>query len=246
MENTLRPWRLLSAEEVMMKALVLFLLAVGSAQAMPILNMNTPGAENLTVYPDHMNPNLYYLVPTVFVVSRNERGVPNFSYMEYDSGPYDRAVLQTTLRPYFAQGELDGVKARILQMNPQAAFTALPFVDTKVRFDGVLKDLIVHSACHHRAGTVSDEQSCSFVLNRQGIKALRPMLRTGIAITTQFEYGISGVEQQPDGSYQAKRNTFQVAGRIGGPELAKHPELFRDEDGDIIRERRHTWDEEEK
>ena len=82
-------------------ALILGPLSAGSAFALPVLNANTPGAETVTVFPDHSDPNLYYTAPTVFTISKNEEGIPNFSYMEYLTKGYRRAFIQATLRPNF-------------------------------------------------------------------------------------------------------------------------------------------------
>jgi hypothetical protein len=210
------------------------LLSSGSAFALPVLNANTPGAETVTVFPDHENPNLYYMAPTVFVVSKNEAGVPNFSYIEYLTHGYRRAFIQTTLRPDFTYADMEKAKQQILAFNPKAQFTALPFESASVAFSNSLKVLLVESDCQHPAGTVGDEQTCAFHLRNQGVKVLRPMLKRGLAITTQFVYQINGARKNADGSYSNQVNTYQVAGRIGGPDLAAHPELFQDYKGRVI------------
>lgn len=218
---------------------ILMLMAVGlaqSVQAMPVLNMNTKGAESVTVFPDHLDRNLHYLAPTVFVVAKDENGRPNFSYLEYRNAQGGRrAILQTTLRPDFSYAEIEKAKNEIRKLNPAAQFTALPFEATSVNFVDSLKELLVSSDCKHRAGTVADEQSCAFRLSSRGIKVMRPMLKVGLTVSTSFKYAINGVHQNADGSYTTKQNVYEVAGRIGGPELAKYPELFRDERGGVIK-----------
>lgn len=208
--------------------------AAPAAFALPVLNKNTPGAETVTVFPDHSDPNLYYTAPTVFTISKNEAGVPNFSYIEYLTGGYRRAFIQATLRPNFTYSEMEKAKQNILAINPSARFTALPFEKASVSFTDSLKVLMVDSDCQHPAGTVGDEQTCAFHLRNQGVKVLRPMLKKGLAITTQFVYTINGVRQNADGTYVNQFNTYQVAGRIGGPDLAAHPELFQDYKGNVI------------
>lgn len=214
--------------------MLLGLASAGSAMALPVLNKNTPGAETVTVFPDHSDPNLYYTAPTVFTISKNEAGVPNFSYIEYLTNGYRRAFIQATLRPNFTYSEMEKAKQNILAINPAARFTALPFEKASVSFTDSLKVLMVESDCQHPAGTVGDEQTCAFHLRNQGVKVLRPMLKKGLAITTQFVYTINGVRQNADGSYENQFNTYQVAGRIGGPDLAAHPELFQDYKGNTI------------
>ncbi|MGZ3694647.1 MAG: hypothetical protein ACXWQO_10730 [Bdellovibrionota bacterium] len=205
------------------------------AFALPVLNASTPGAEMITVFPDHIDKTLHYLAPTVFVVAKDASGIPNFSYMEYvSSSGYRRAILQTTLRPDFTYEAIEKAKSEIRKIQPQAQFAALAFEDTKVSFTDSLRDLLISSDCQHQAGTVADEQTCAFKLSERGIKVMLPMLKRGLLITTQFLYTINGVRQNADGTYQNQKNQYQVAGRIGGPELAKYPELFRGADGRAI------------
>jgi hypothetical protein len=210
-------------------------LSAGQAFALPVLNANTPGAVNVTVFPDHADATLFYLAPTVFVIAKREDGVPNFSYMEYKTNGYRRAIVQTTLRPDFSYDEIEKAKAAILANVPAARFTSLPFEDSKVNFIGSLAPLLVDSDCQHPAGTVADEQTCAFHLRNSGVKVMRPMFKTGLTITTQFVYTINGVRQNADGTYSNHANSYQVAGRLGGPELAAHPELFIDSNGKTIK-----------
>lgn len=222
-------------KKLIILSMLLGLASTGSAPALPVLNANTPGAETVTVFPDHADPNLYYTAPTVFTVSKNEAGVPNFSYIEYLTSGYRRAFIQATLRPNFTYSEMEKAKQNILAINPAARFTALPFEKASVSFTDSLKVLMVESDCQHPAGTVGDEQTCAFHLRNQGVKVLRPMLKKGLAITTQFVYTINGARQNADGTYENQLNTYQVAGRIGGPDLAAHPELFQDYNGNTIK-----------
>lgn len=216
--------------------ILLGLISMSTAFALPVLNKNTPGAEDVTVFPDHADPNLYYLAPTVFVVSKTEQGVPNFSYMEFRTNGTKHAIVQSTLKPSFSYASLEAAKVRIRGINPNAQFTALPFEKSEVNFVGSLKPLVWQSDCQHAAGTVGDEQTCAFELNRQGIRVMRPMLKKGLTITTQFVYSVNGVQQDANGSYTNQENTYQVAGRIGDRELASFPELFHDANGEVIKD----------
>jgi len=60
------------------------------------------------------------------------------------------------------------------------------------------------------------------------------MFKSGLTITMQLEYTIQGVVQGADGSYSNFSNAYQVAGRLGGTELARYPQLFRDANGKVI------------
>lgn len=210
------------------------LLSAGSAFALPVLTRNAPGAETITIYPDHLDANLYYIAPTVVTVSKNEHGVPNLSYMEYGSGWRKGAVLQFTLRADFTHHAIGVAKETILRANPAARFAGLPLSSAEIDFSDLGKGLIASSDCRHPAGTLGDEQSCVFELTPRGITVLRPALKRGLTITMQFRYSVAGVADTATGLVD-RTGTFQVAGRVGGPELAKFPELFSDRHGRIIK-----------
>jgi hypothetical protein len=206
------------------------------AEALPIMNRNSPGAEMITVLPDHLDPNLYYLAPTVLVTARHETGIPQFSYHEYKVDGDKHALVQTTMRPAFDEALIRETKARIQGLNPLARFTALPFIETKVVFGETAVALISKSSCDHQAGLIGDEQSCSFTLNDTGIRVLRPSFKRGTTLVMQMQYAVMGVIQIADGSYHDKKAVYEMAGRIGGPELAGFPQLFRDRKGRIIKD----------
>ena len=210
------------------------LLSAGSAFALPVLTRNAPGAETITIYPDHLDANLYYIAPTVVTVSKNEHGVPNLSYMEYGSGWRKGAILQFTLRSDFTHQAIGAAKENILRVNPGARFAGLPLSAAAIDFNDIGKGLIASSDCRHPAGTIGDEQSCVFELTPRGITVLRPALKRGLTITMQFIYSVVGVADTATGLVD-KTGTFQVAGRVGGPELANYPELFADRHGRVIK-----------
>jgi hypothetical protein len=188
--------------------------------------------------PDHLNPNLFYVAPTVMLIAKDTTGLPQFSYLEYGSFFGDKgAVLQTTLRPQFSSEMILEAQNRIKQINPQAQFTTLTFTGSAIRFsDRVLTRFVNVSECSHAAGRVDDEQTCAFDLNRTGRETLRPMLKKGLTLTAQLEYSIDGVLQGADGSYTRYQNKYEMAARIGGPDLACYPQLFRDSQGRQIQD----------
>ncbi|MCO5142930.1 MAG: hypothetical protein M9962_07565 [Oligoflexia bacterium] len=220
-----------------MKILIItvIMLLNANAWALPVLNKNTPGAEDVTVFPDHADPNLFYLAPKAYVISKNDAGIPNFSYFEYRVKGVRHGFIQTTITAKFDTAQLEEAKNRIRAIFPSAQFTALAFDSSSVEFSDTLKPLIVANDCNHQAGLVGDEQVCSFEISRKGINVFRPMLKKGITITTQIAFSISGVKQQADGTYINHTNSYNVAGRIGDKELANYPELFIDEYGKVIK-----------
>lgn len=208
------------------------------AWALPVMNLNAPGAELLTVFPDHQDKNLYYLAPAVMTVAQDDRGLPFFSYIEFLDGFVTHAIVQATLRPAYRSDAVNATKESILKSNPNAKFTSIPYSNSKLVFSDALKPLVEQSYCTHIAASVGEEQSCSFEFNSRGRKVLRSMFREGLTISMQLEYSIEGVVQKEDGSYSSKSNLYSIAARLGGGDLKKFPELFRDRNGRPI-----VWDD---
>lgn len=218
---------------------LMLICLIPQAFALPVMNLNSPGAESITVFPDHKDKDLYYLAPVVMTTAKDENGIPVFSYMEYVHWLSTRAVVQTTMKPAFNQAEINRAKDQIRKVNPNAKFNALPFTRSLVIFGDILDPFIISSECDHAGGLIGDEQICSFNLNSKGRSVLRSMFRRGVALTMHLEYSIEGVIQQAEGTYKDASNTYRMAGRIGGSELAQYPQLFQDSLGRII----NSWDD---
>lgn len=217
----------------------LFLICVFSSNvqtmALPVVNLNVSGATTLTVFPDHKDGSIFYVAPNSLMVARDSASVPVFSYLEIASLFKTQAAIQTTIAPYYSNAsELEEVRARIQGVNPQAKFTALPFMESKTVFTETLSALMVKNECNHTAGLVGDAQACSFLVNSKGRKIFRNMLREGVAITVQLEYSVSGVKEDSTGQFVDAVNTYRISGAIGSTELKKYPQLFRDSKGEVI------------
>jgi hypothetical protein len=220
----------------MYRAVLLLSLVCGStAFAAPVLNKNAPGAVEITAYPDSVDPDLFYVAPTVMLVAHDEHGVPLFSYLEEDHAFTKKAVVQATMVPSYNETDLAKAEGLIKANHPNAKFTALPFVNSSVRFGDVLSAFVEENDCNHAAGVVGQEETCTFRLNNRGRHVMRNTFRQGLTITLQLQYSIEGVVVNVDGrTYTPQTATFEMAGRLGGAELAKYPELFRDSDGKPI------------
>lgn len=203
------------------------------AWAVPVLNLNASGATEITAHPDHLNPNLFYLAPTVMVVAKDQGGIPQFSYMEYGGFMADKgAIIQATLVPAMDMKKVEIMMEQIRRGNPKAVFTALVYSRSEIVFsDKVLSRMVKSSSCSHIGGDMASEQSCSFDVTQRGREVMRPMLKRSIGITAQLEYEVRGVLQNADGTYSPQTNTYGIAARIGGEELAKHDRLFLDARG---------------
>src|SRR5262245_61363450 len=104
----------------------------------PVMNLNAPGAENVTIYPDHLDKSLYYIAPTRMLLNRDEAGVPVFRFMEEAHFLSKKAVIQSELVPSFSQKDIELAQTRIRALNASARFAALPFLDSQVVFGDAL------------------------------------------------------------------------------------------------------------
>ncbi len=208
-------------------------ITMSTAHAVPVMNMNTPGAMGYTLYPDHENPNLFYIAPNELLVATNSHGVPQFSFAEYWVGNVKEATVQVLMQPSINESAVEQTMTTVRAINPSAQFTSLPFIESNMVFEG--SDRLVRTAhCGHGAGQAFDPQACTIDLNHRGRRVLRHLFRRGTALTVQFRYVVRGATKNIDGSFSNNETSHQLSGVIGGSEIGAHPELFRDHWGRII------------
>lgn len=211
----------------------------GTAGALPILNRNAPVSGTtpalLTIYPDHQDQNMFYLVPKSMGIAHDSRGVPLFSYMEIPHFLSTSAVVQVSMAPAFDDSAIDLVEKSILYMNPNAHFAALPFARSRMIFPGQLTDLIESSDCTHDGGVVGSDETCIFRLTPEGRRVLVGAMRARAALFMSLQYTVDGVEDDGKGEYRPTSLTWTIAGDIGGTELGDCPGLFTDENGNPLK-----------
>lgn len=213
--------------------LVAFTFSPAPSIAAPILNRGAPAGADILIYPDHTDPNLYYINPTSLSMALDERSVPLFSYVEFFTdkkggwGSTVSGLMQVLMKPSVNEREVEAAKVALREINPAAVFSALPFNESRIQITPSLERLILPGSCSHRGGVVGQIQECSVNLTPMGVRVFRPKLKGGIVIALQFEYTISGVLQRADGGFESASLPMGVGGYIGGPSLKAHPELFR-------------------
>ena len=203
--------------------------------ALPVLNENVANHTEVNIYPDHINPNQFYIAPNRLIVTV-EDGVPQFSYSEFFSWTSGySAIIQTTMTTRHLDVKLTEAIEDIKASNPDAKFSNLPFIESKVVFNTDLIPLIERSFCNNRGASVGSEVACSFTLNRKGVSVLRKQFKEKLTIVFSFDYRVSGVIKNPDETFSVKEINHGVAARLGSKELAKFPYLFKDSKGRTIR-----------
>ncbi len=205
------------------------------AIAAPVMNMNTPGAQTITLYPDHLDKNLHYIVPSTVMIPKNEQGVPRFQYVEGSNfWGTKKAIISVTLHPQYQAADVEAVRANVLKINPNAQFTVIPFSKSKITIHGSLAPYVDDDECEHIAGVIGQEQSCIIKLNSIGRKVFLATVTSGQMFAVDLSYEIDGMIQQADGTYKNSHHEYQVSGSIGGVELSKHPQLFINEEGKLV------------
>jgi hypothetical protein len=223
-----------------MKIIRMLLIGLSMNQwaiAAPVLNVNTAGADSITVYPDHIDKNLYYTSPSRVTLAKDDQGVPKFLYYEWRSWwGGENTMVSLNLTANWNQTEVNKVKANILLINPNAKFAALPFASSKLSFKD-LGEFIETESCNHLGGVIESEQSCVIELGRAGRRAFAATVSTGQMFAVDITYWVNGVVQLGDGSFKTVdkgEGIYQVSGGIGGADLIKYPNLFLDEHGKPI------------
>ncbi|MCB9095857.1 MAG: hypothetical protein H6621_12380 [Halobacteriovoraceae bacterium] len=214
--------------------ILLNLLSLPLGYSLPILNENIATDQHLTAYPDHLDKNIYYLVPKSLEIALDDSGKPLFSYREYFKRNKKRALVQAVMNAAFLDKEIASMKKDILSKNKNAKFHAITFLNSSIKETGALKDLVNEAYCNRQASVVGAEQVCSFIFNKRGVKIFRKTMKDYLSITFEFNYLLQGVLRKPDGGFDLVENRYGVVGKIGGDPLTQFPELFRDSAGELI------------
>lgn len=198
------------------------------AQAIPVVNENVASSGTITIYPDYLDPNHFYIAPNVVLLARNQNDVPVFTYLEYKKYVFEKgAYLVMTFVPAYTRADLEDAKLKIIKEKPKAFFSGVPFVESNLSLTGALKQLFEETQCDHKAGLIGQEQSCMMDLTKFGRKTfLKAIEKKALFTTLQFEYSIDAVVRTSDGSFVPRTITHGVAARIDGAQLAEYPDLI--------------------
>lgn len=208
--------------------LILILLAAHIALALPVVNENRASSGVITIYPDHQDPDRFYIAPNVVTLARDKKGRPQFSYVEYRKGWFQKkALVQMTLVPYYTRDELDGAEKKILEANPKAQFSGLPFTSSHIDFADALTGLVESQDCVHESGLIGQEISCAFTLTPQGRDVFLTLIKRRILVTTMnYQYGVAAVIRNAAGTFEPYNLVHGIAARIDGGQILAYPELM--------------------
>lgn len=217
-----------------MKTIILILtnlLMFLSAQslAIPVINENVANSGVMTIYPDHQDPNRYYIAPNVAMIAKNSKGVPVFSYYDTRKSFWKPiGIMQMTLVPAYTHDEFESAKAAILAKNPNAVFSGVPFVRSELALTGDLPSIFSDNRCNHIAGLIGQQQSCVLELTNNGRYLFAKAIKHRLLFTTlQFEYTLQAVRLRADGKYEDTEITHGIAVVIDGDQLADYPKLIQ-------------------
>ncbi len=179
-------------------------------------------------------------VEGAYVETRPLRIIPadyQFHFMQFRSGECDRrrdirrgnchykAMISSLLTAGYEAEQLTQAQAGIKKIRPNARFSAIPFLSSKVEFGTTLDVFIDEHDCSPRAGQAADEIPCSITLNKRGITNLMPFLNSGSILPFKFIYKIAGVIEGANGIYKDESLDYGLTVNMGGEILIKHPEL---------------------
>lgn len=231
-----------SLKRIKMKALILVLIPIltmlSEARAVPVLNKNMAADGTfVTIWPDHIDPDQFYFAPNFMKIASEGQNSVNFHFTQYRTGSCDsrwnikrgychnKAMITSLMIAGYEAGQLAQAQAGIKTLRPNARFSAIPFLRSKVDFGTTLKEFIDHHDCSPRAGQAADEIPCSITLNKNGISKLMPFLNSGKILPFKFIYKISGVIEGANGQYKEESLDYGLTVKLGGEMLIKHPEL---------------------
>jgi len=223
----------------------LIFILISSAYALPILDQSAGSDHLIFVYPDHLDENLFYATPTSIEIAKSDHAkIPFFSYQEYKDHCakirlkkcHPRAVIRVLLKPKFDLISIEKIRTNLLNKFNEPVITALPFIESSINLEKSFKE-IDHSqtTCNHRAGQAGTFQACVIHLTEEGVKLKRKHLKQGMTLMVHFDYKIRGVMTNLDDTFTISQKRFGVGGSVGGSILKYYPHLFKDADGNIIK-----------
>ncbi len=224
----------------------ILLMLFNFAYALPILDQSAGSGHLVFVYPDHENVNLFYATPTsVEIAKDNVTNTPLFSYQEYRNHCskirlkkcHSRAIIRVLLKPKFEKLSLDKIRKNLLEISNDPVITSLPFIESELNLEKSFRE-INHDLtfCNHRAGQAGSYQACVIHLTETGVKLKRKFLTKAMTLMVHFDFKVRGVLSNLDKSFNISQKSFGVGGSLGGSILKYYPHLFKDADGNIIKD----------
>jgi hypothetical protein len=209
--------------------LLVLLLFTQTVSAIPVVNENVANSGIITIYPDHVDANRFYIAPNVVTLAQDAAGLPVIAYNEFTSSSgTKKALLQMNLTAAYTRVELEAAKTGILAKNPAAQFSGLPFISSELKFDIPIEELISKHSCNHPAGLVGQEQSCTILLTRRGREFFRKAVATkSVFVTLSFEYIVKAVVKNAANQFENIDMKHGIAARLGGDQLAAVPGLLK-------------------
>ncbi|NUN05097.1 MAG: hypothetical protein HUU57_04975 [Bdellovibrio sp.] len=208
-----------------MKLILLFLTLIYCAGtfALPVMNENIASGGIVTIYPDHQDPNRFYIAPNIVTVAKRDNGKAAFTYSENRINLFQKiAHVQMLLSAAYTTDDLNVAKDFILKSNPNAQFSGLPFIQSSLEMNGELADLISQNECVHEAGLIGQQQACSMTLTPRGRTLfLKSLSRQALFLTLSFKYSVWGVARRADGGFADQPITHAVAVKIDAGELTR-------------------------
>lgn len=213
---------------------IALLLAFQSVTAAPVLNHNMASAgNNITIWPDHKDPDQFYFAPTIMKLAKDSSGKAAFHGFEFEDNcrmirGCRRKFLMTS---YFEAGyrnqEFQEAKSKIQQLRPKARFSPIPFMGSSVDFGTVLTPFIDTHNCSAMGGQSTDVLPCTIVLNEKGIRNLVPNLLGGGLVAFNYRYKILGVVDVGAAQFKEAEKEYSIAVNLGGEDLKNHPDLVQ-------------------
>lgn len=221
-----------------MKLLFLLLILGIQAQAAPVFNQNMAADGTfVTIWPDHKDPNHFYFAPNFMRIALDASETPKFQFTQFETGNcssrwarrmgycHYKALITSLLVAGYEMEQLNQAQEGIRKIRPQARFSPIPFITSKVEFGDTLNKFIDEHECSPRAGQAADQIPCTITFNSNGIYYLMPFLNAGKILPIKFVYTISGVKELADGSFEDAMLDHGLTVNLGGEVLINHPDL---------------------
>jgi hypothetical protein len=194
-----------------MRYILILILFSGQLGAAPILNKNMAFGSKLTIWQDHIDNDLFYLLPSSMeMITQYPWGVERKGN-----------VLKVAFRDIYNEKMVEVSKHAILERYPSARFKKFEFNDFFHPNTKLARDLF-SSNCWHQEYPAEYSMVCHFTLTPTGQAYLIPYWRLGKLFPLSMLYQIEGVLESASGDYRAYSQQYAIPMNLGGEFLVDH------------------------
>ncbi len=222
---------------------LLFFLITLKSFALPILDETAASNTFMTIYPDHKDRDLFYVVPkTLEIAIDRETKKPLFSYQESKEhckwpkiSCRPKAVIKVLLKPKYDKIQLSHIRPKLLNRSAAPVIVGAPYSYSYMQLEHTFNEINAEkSFCEHKAGQAGTFQACVLHLTEKGVELNRKTLKEAMNFVVHLEFKVKGLVHGENFKLMPYELDLGVSGTVGSSVLRYHPDLFKNSTGEVI------------